>query len=82
MLFFAAASEPGDEMPLETIGALLTAYRWQGTDGRPIQKYDLYDLDNGIHEFLETVSSPERGLRGVTLSPTAIEVARRAIHHR
>ncbi|ASR01812.1 plasmid pRiA4b ORF-3 family protein [Gordonia rubripertincta] len=82
MLFFAAASEPGDEMPLETIGALLTAYRWQGTDGRPIQKYDLYDLDNGIYEFLEAVSPPERGLRGVTLSPTAIEVARRAIHHR
>ena len=82
MLFFAAASEPGDEMPLETIGALLTAYRWQGTDGRPIQKYDLYDLDNGIYGFLEAVSPPERGLRGVTLSPTAIEVARRAIHHR
>ncbi|MDS1114637.1 plasmid pRiA4b ORF-3 family protein [Gordonia westfalica] len=82
MLFFAAASEPGDEMPLETIGALLTAYRWQGTDGRPIQKYDLYDLDNGIYEFFEAVSPPERGLRGVTLSPTAIEIARRAIRHR
>ncbi|SDU61679.1 plasmid pRiA4b ORF-3 family protein [Gordonia westfalica] len=82
MLFFAAASDPGDEMPLTTIGALLTAYRWQGTDGRPIQKYDLYDLDNGIYEFFEAVSPPERGLRGVTLSPTAIEIARRAIRHR
>ncbi|ETA04869.1 MULTISPECIES: plasmid pRiA4b ORF-3 family protein [Gordonia] len=82
MLFFAAASEPGDEMPLETIGALLTAYRWQGPGGRPIQKYDLYDLDNGIYEFFGAVSPPERGLRGVTLSSTAIEIARRAIRHR
>ncbi|WP_244216560.1 plasmid pRiA4b ORF-3 family protein [Gordonia alkanivorans] len=82
MLFFAAASEPGDEMPLETVGALLTAYRWQGPGGRPIQKYDLYDLDNGIYEFFGAVSPPERGLRGVTLSSTAIEIARRAIRHR
>jgi hypothetical protein len=79
LLFFAATSQPGDEVPLEVIAGLLTALDWRKTNGAPIKSYDLYHLDSGIYEFFKAISEPVRALQQVRVSASAVAVARLAI---
>ena len=79
LLFFAATADPADELPLETIAELLTDLDWRQPNRAPLRHSALYRLDSGAYELMQNVSAPVRGIKNVKVSPTAIDIARRAL---
>ena len=81
LLFLAyAGTSPDGAVPLEEVAAALSELGWQHRDGRPLEGYEIYQLDV-FNTLVNVADGPvTRGDRN-RISPAAAALARAALRH-